>query len=344
MDATNKLKDGKIRLILIPFFGIVIPNITGLFEHLKVSDNLYWFGYAYFIFLAFMVWQGNRFFLIEQRKHFDWFNHPFRKVGILLFANLFYTGPTAIVLLVGWYQLLGAGYTNWQAIQVATLIIIICVVFITHVYETVYLIRQREQDLLKVEKTEKARIQSELQALKNQVDPHFIFNSLNTLSHLIESSPKRAFQFNEHLSDIYRYIIYNKDRDLVMLEDEIQFLSAYAELLKIRFGASFDVRINVNIDESYLIPPISIQMLLENGVKHNQFSKENPLNISVTQFEEEILVKNHKTPKTNGTSSIGMGLKNLNDRMNLIMNKGIDIIDDDESFTVKLPLLKISTA
>lgn len=277
MDPGIKLNDKKTRLIFIPFFGIIIPNITGLFESISFADGLYWFGYLYFIFLSFLVWHGNRFFLLEQRKHFDWFRQPFRKVGILLFANVFYTGPTAIILLVGWYRLLGQGYVNWPVIQLTTLIIVICVIFITHVYETVYLIKQREEDLLRFERTEKARIESELQALKNQIDPHFIFNSLNTLSHLIETAPGKAIHFSDQLSDVYRYILQNRDKDLVMLEDEIIFLSAYANLLKIRFGSGVHIDIHVWPDGHHLSLPISLQILLENAVKHNRFSLEEPL-------------------------------------------------------------------
>lgn len=343
MNSSNKLNDKKTRLVFIPLFGIIIPNVTGIFEYLTVSDGLYWFGYLYFIFLSFLVWQGNRLFLIEQRKHFDWFRQPFRKVGILLFANVFYTGPTSVFMLAGWYRILGQGYTNWQAIQLSTLIIVICVIFITHIYETVYLIKQREDDLLRVERIEKARVESELQALKNQIDPHFIFNSLNTLSHLIEMSPERALHFTDHLSDIYRFILHNKDQDLVMLEDEIHFLSAYADLLKIRFGDSINVMIHTQFDGNYLISPISLQLLLENAVKHNQFSTENPLHINVIQENDAVIVENQKTPKNEGWESPGIGLKNLNERIKLVMNKSIEIMDDLKLYKVKVPLLKIST-
>ena len=343
MSSGNKLNDKRTRFVFIPLFGIIIPNVTGLFENLTSSDELYWFGYLYFIFLSFLVWQGNRLFLIEQRKHFDWFRQPFRKVGILLFANVFYTGPTSVLLLTGWYRMLGLGYTNWQAIQLTTLIIVICVIFITHIYETVYLIKQREDDLLRVERIEKARVESELQALKNQIDPHFIFNSLNTLSHLIETSPDRALNFTDHLSDMYRFILHNKDQDLVILEDEIHFLSAYADLLKIRFGDSINVAVHVPFEGNYLISPISLQILLENAVKHNQFSSETPLHINVIQEKDVVIVENQKLPKNEGGESSGIGLKNLNERIKLVMNKSIEIIDELKFFKVKVPLLKIST-
>ncbi len=341
---SSVLHDKKTRLIFIPLFGVIIPNITGLFESLTPADGLYWFGYIYFIFLSFLIWHGNRLFLIEQRKHFDWFNHAFRKVGILLFANVFYTGPTSVLLLIGWYNLLMQDAIDWQAVQISTLIIVICVVFITHIYETVYLIRQREEDLLHVEKTEKVRIQSELQALKNQIDPHFIFNSLNTLSHLIETSPQRAVRFNDHLSDIYRYILHNKDQDLIMLEDEIHFLSSYAELLKLRFENNIKISIDIPFEEGFLIPPISLQMLIENGVKHNRFSESHPLKIKVVQEDNRIVVENNKSPKGTESESTGVGLKNLNERIRLLMNKEIYILNAEDVFIVKVPLLKITTA
>lgn len=343
MASINNLRDKRVRLIFIPLFGVLIPNLTGVFEDLTSSDLLYWLGYIYFIFLSFLIWHGNRFFLLEQRKHFDWFSQPFRKVGVLLFANVFYTAPITVILLMGWYKLLDYGFTNWHAIQLTTLVNVIVVIFITHVYETVYLIKQREQDLLRVERTEKSRIQSELQALKSQIDPHFMFNTLNTLSHLIETDAKKAFEFNQNLSDIYRYIIQNKERNLVMLEDEITFLSAYYSLLKIRFGEGFVMSLNIRHDENYLIPPISIQLLLENAVKHNSFSATNPLMVQIKQESAVIEVKNNKSLKISDDAVSGTGLKNLNERMKLVMNKSIEISDEEDWFIVRLPLLKLST-
>ncbi|MCB0834119.1 MAG: sensor histidine kinase, partial [Bacteroidetes bacterium] len=255
--------------MFIPLFGIGIPNVTGLFGMLDYHSGVYWLGYALFILLSFLIWHGNRFFLLRQRQYLDWFNHPVRKIMVLVFANVFFTAPLTVFVLMVWDRLAGFGTIRWDVIEIVTLMNVIAVAFITHVYETVYLIRQRENDLLSFEKLERAKAQAELEALKGQIDPHFMFNSLNTLSYLIEEDPKKAHQFNDSLADVYRYILQNRNRELVYLKEEIDFVNSYVTLLQLRFGNT--VRWSP-LDEqdhlTWLIPPISLQILVENAVKH----------------------------------------------------------------------------
>ena len=144
------MNDLGIRLMLIPAFGIGIPHLTGLLTPFGPETRTHWLSYPWFILISFLIWHGNRFFLIQQRKHLDWFSHPFRKVSLLLFANIFYTAPLTVSMLLFWYYTVGLK-TDWAVIRTATLACIVCVVFITHVYETVYLIQQRESDLLTFE-------------------------------------------------------------------------------------------------------------------------------------------------------------------------------------------------
>ena len=151
------------------------------------------FSFAYTILIAFMVWQGNRYLLFTLRSYFDWFNKPVRKIIALLLAISFYTIPISAVfadragiIFLRRVRSIGIPYS------LSTLIIMICVIFITHVYETVFLVKESESEMVKNEQLEKAKAQAELEALKNQIDPHFIFNSLNTLSHLIEDNPDQS--------------------------------------------------------------------------------------------------------------------------------------------------------
>src|SRR5262245_41210966 len=254
------LNDLRIRLIGIPFFGVVIPNLTGLHGPLGPSSGTYWLGYLWFVLLSGLIWQGNRFFLVQQRRHYDWFHHPWRKITLLLFANVFYTAPLTVSWLWLWYQAAGLGPADWQVIRVVTLANVICVVFITHVYETVYLIKQREDDLLAVARLDRARAEAELAALRSQVDPHFLFNSLNTLAHLIPVDPARALEFTEGLADIYRYVLSSRQRDLAPLADELAFAQAYVGLLRLRFGDAVSLVCELEAEAgSRLVPAVSLQ-------------------------------------------------------------------------------------
>jgi LytS/YehU family sensor histidine kinase len=248
------------------------------------------------------------------------------------------------LLLTGWYHVFAMGSVQWDIVITATLLIMICVIFITHVYETVFLVRDSESEMVRSAQLEKGRAQAELEALKNQIDPHFIFNSLNTLSHLIEEEPRRAKQFNDNLADVYRYILQNKSRDLVFLQEEVAFIKDYFALLKIRFENA--VVLDLNVDETsgdkFLIPPISLQALVENAIKHNELSDASPLVITITLDAENIRVHNKIQKKAGRKQSSEIGLHNLSERYKLITGKTINVQDDGKEFIVVVPVLPMS--
>ena len=340
----EKLNDIGFRVILIPFFGITIPLITGMIDYASFTLWKSKFSFLYTIGIAFVIWEGNRYLLFTLRSYFDWFNKPVRKIIALLLAVSFYTIPVSALLLTGWYHVFAKGNVQWDTVFTATLIIMICVVFITHVYETVFLVRDSESEMVRSAQLERAKVQAELEALKNQIDPHFIFNSLNTLSHLIEERPAKAKQFNDNLADVYRYILQNKSRDLVLLREEMGFIKDYFSLLTIRFEDAVELKMLLQEDmlDKYLIPPISVQVLIENAIKHNEFSDLTPLSVSIMLKGDELIVHNKANKKTSRKPSSKIGLQNLNERYKLTTNKAISIQEDARDFMVKLPVLKIS--
>lgn len=340
----TRVNDIGFRLVLIPFFGIAIPLISGMLDHSSLSLWTIKLSYLYTIGISFLVWEGNRYLLFTLRSYFTWFNTPVRKIVVLLLAVSFYTIPLSVLLLIGWYHLFSNGTVNWPVITESTLIIMVCVLFIVHVYETFFLVKQSESEMLRNEQLERARLEAELEALKNQIDPHFIFNSLNTLSHLIEEKPRKARQFNDHLADVYRYILQNKARELVLLEEEIAFLDNYFSLLHIRFGnaVKLDIAFGRHLCNQYLIPPISLQVLVENAIKHNEFTVSEPLEITITMENEELVVHNRIRKKILRKASSRIGLNNLSERYRLTTDKEITIRSDAGDFTVSLPVLKIA--
>ena len=164
------------------------------------------------------------------------------------------------------------------------------------------------------------------------------------MSHLIESNSAKAKQFNDNLADVYRYILQNKARDLVLLGEELQFLQSYFLLLQIRFEKAVQLNINIRPEalDRYLIPPISLQVLAENAIKHNEFSEADPLLIGVDMQNDELIVHNHIHKKVLRKASSKIGLQNLSERYKLTTNKEIVITEEDKDFTVSLPILKIA--
>jgi len=331
------------RVILIPFFGIAIPIISGMINGQNFSNWQVKLSFLYTIFIAFAVWEGNRYLLFSMRSYFDWYKKPVRKIIVLLFGITFYTIPVSVLLLTGWYHIFLKSDANWQVVFTASLIIMICVIFITHVYETVFLVKESESEMLRAEQLERAGAEAELEALKNQIDPHFIFNSLNTLSYLIEEKPAKAKLFNDNLADVYRYILQNKARDLVLLQEEINFLKDYFSLLKIRFEAALQLDFNMEeaLFDQYLITPISLQVLMENAIKHNEFSDNNPLVVEISFSGDALIFCNEIRKKVLRRPSSKIGLQNLDERYRLTTGKTITINETAKKFSVVLPVLKI---
>jgi hypothetical protein len=341
IDQVN-LNDGKIRLIGIPFFGIAIPNLTGLFGNVGPREAKYWLGYILFIGLAAAIWEGNRYLLFRTRKRFTWFDKPIEKLILLCMNNLFYTAPITVSVLCLWYNIAGFG-VKWETIVVVSLINVIAVLFVTHVYETVFMVREQQNEQTKNAELQRAKAEAELAALKNQVDPHFMFNSLNTLTHLIKVDPSRALEFTENLAEVYRYILIQKDQTLVLLDDELDFTHKYTDLLHLRFGNALIIKkhFNENAGKEFLIPPTSVFVAFENAVKHNEISEKTPMLIDVDLKEGVLTVSNSIRERKNVGHSSKIGLKNLDERFRLITGKGISAMKENEEFIVRLPLVKI---
>ena len=197
------------------------------------------------------------------------------------------------------------------------------------------------QDALKREqKLREENLIFQNETLKTQINPHFLFNNLNTLSSLIATRPEVAETFIKRLSSIYRYIIENSTKDRVPLDAELLFISDYFFLYRIRDEEKIRLEIEIKNSDSFFIIPVSLQVLVENAIKHNKATREEPLQISVYLEDQNVVVKNNLQRMATQISSTGIGLKNLTERVKLIFGKEIIIEESNDFFTVKIPLLK----
>jgi len=186
-------------------------------------------------------------------------------------------------------------------------------------------------------------VQSQLETLRNQVNPHFLFNSLNTLVSEIETNPEDAVVYVEKIADFYRSIIQHRDKDLIPLQDELNVLNDYTFLQEKRFASGLDIKVNIDaavIASSY-IPPLVLQMLVENAIKHNIISKDVPLRIEIKNIEDDCLaISNNINKKMQPERRSGLGLQNIQKRYALLQVKKVSIESDEQFFTVKIPLIK----
>ena len=187
-----------------------------------------------------------------------------------------------------------------------------------------------------VAKTETAKFES----LKNQLDPHFLFNSLNVLTSLIGENPTQAERFTTKLSKVYRYVLEQRNKDLVPIAEELKFAKTYMELLGMRFEDAVKFNIPDSISNDALkIVPLSLQLLLENAVKHNVVSSSKPLTINIYEEGNYLIIENNINPKEAIGKSTKVGLQNIADRYGLITDKGVKIANNNKTFKVSLPLL-----
>ncbi|HEY0042149.1 MAG TPA: histidine kinase [Flavisolibacter sp.] len=192
-----------------------------------------------------------------------------------------------------------------------------------------------------INQTIKQQQVKELEVLKQQIDPHFIFNSFNTLTFLIDEDRERAKQFSNRLANVYRYIIFNSNKNLVSINDEIGFAKDYAYLQEIRHSNEIKINFSVPLElENLFVLPVSLQILLENAIKHNEFKEEYPLVIDVNFENNAFVVTNNINTKNYNVPSSKIGLANLRDRCRLILGKDLAIIKEKNSFKVVLPLLR----
>jgi len=217
---------------------------------------------------------------------------------------------------------------------------IVVTFFITLLFYAIYFYKSYQENKFKEQKIIAGTANAKFESLKNQIDPHFLFNSLNVLSSLIEENPENAQRFTTSLSKIYRYVLEQKDKELVPLEEELSFAKTYMNLLKMRFENSlfYEVPEQYAIEEAKVVP-LSLQLLLENTVKHNVVSEQKPLHIRIFIEGEYLGIQNDFQKKEVLQERHGVGLQNIVSRYAIITHRKVLIDQNEKTFTVKIPIL-----
>lgn len=211
---------------------------------------------------------------------------------------------------------------------------------VTVFFHAIYFYRVVQQKKVTEQKIIAGTASAKFDALKNQLDPHFLFNSLNVLTSLIEEDPDQAQKFTTSLSKVYRYVLEQKNKDLVSVDEELKFASTYIRLLQMRFEDSilFDIPEKALNSEAKIVP-LSLQLLLENAVKHNVVSSEKPLKIEVFEENGMLVIRNNLQEKQVVKGSSGVGLQNIQERYKILSNKKVIITKSATEFTAELPML-----
>jgi two-component system LytT family sensor kinase len=329
------------------WYKIVLGCIIGLLS-IKTEmygvcpADVYVIDFLCNVFGCFMIWTGSDFITKSLDQKYSWQFEPVKRSIMMIVWNIIFILISLLILMEVLSLIIGKQF-NWNFY----LISVVSTVFITLIINLIFIINDLYKfwniSMYEAEVLRKENMRSQLETLKNQVNPHFLFNSLNTLVSVIDEDTKTAKEFVLKLSQVYRYSLQNREKDVVKICEELNFLSAYNYLLAIRYGDNLHFRIDVpeNI-KSGGIPSLVLQILVENCIKHNVISTDKPLLIEIYTEQNALIVRNNYQPKKIKVESEKIGLENTMNRYKLLGEKEIEVLQTNEYFTVKLPVIDIN--
>jgi sensor histidine kinase YesM len=331
----GRYNDKWLRLIGIPLIGLSMPFLFG--PERRISDPGFWYAMILSLSITFVIWEGNRRIILWLRRFVSWERSPAARLVEQVSLTVVFTVVAVLMLYLLFIPLLhlshsGLGHSLMAAISLTVLF--------NAVYESLYFTSRWRYAFMRAEVLKRENLNSQFEAMKNRVNPRFLFNSLNTLSDLIDRDRERAVQFVQEMARVYRYTLQSRDWPLVTLKKELNFLDLYIHLLKERFRESLVVKIDIPEEAlAASIPPLTLQFLLENAIRHSEITTEDPLNILLVVKDDELYVFNDLQRKSEAQRSPRMGIEDIRARYQVFTDKEIRIEEDRESFGVRLPLL-----
>lgn len=324
-------------IILIPAIINIFFGDFNLFNSFRDFVNEVWFGFT----VGGSFWFGNWSIGVVTGRKLDWRKNPKKANLISLLA--FITWGLIVSLVVPY---IAAKYI-WEVpaerllnAVVGTAFICISVdLIIISIFYSNYIVHYWGETIKNEEELKRENLIARYEALKNQVNPHFLFNTLNTLTGVVEQDPSKASEFIRKFSDIYRYVLEQKDKELISLGEELKFVDDYVFLSKIRHGDGLVIKNQMKSD-GYVIIPLGLQMLIENAIKHNIISDDQPLKIELGMGDEFLFVRNNLQRKSTIENTNQVGLENLVKRYEYLSDRKVVISESKTNFEVQLPLLK----
>ncbi|HEY6900329.1 MAG TPA: histidine kinase [Puia sp.] len=346
--ANNKIgfDDRMVSVFGVLGFSLIIPVVFFRWEIWK--PPYFTFGkYWPCLMITTVIWLGCRRIMIWSRTKYPRFRDVKKRLWvqnalILVFALIannilsYFIKNYCIALFSDhkpdhtWQETLI--YTNAASI--------LCTLLLVAIYESIYLIHELRKSIIEKEQLKRDTLHAQLNALRTQVNPHFLFNNLNTLIAVIPEDPEQAVGFVKQMSKVYRHILEVKDERSISLREELDVLEAYAFLMKTRFGDNLDISIRVGDEQlQQQVVPLSLQILMENAIKHNIVSSAKPLHIDICTEEGRLIVSNTLQKKNQEMESTGLGLENIRNRYRLLGGGSVEVKEGPESWVVAIPLI-----
>ncbi len=330
------------KLFTIPVFSVV--SAFALTDY-PIEIPKFFLDLTYITAIIFLLWISNRYLIIKFQKKCQNGQNKKKK----LFIRYLSTTIVSMIIIIPakeFYHLIDINEfpsgpcVDGHAHRMLYMITVLFVYFINANYERLFLFMDLSVKALEAEKYKKDSIEARFNNLKNKMNPHFLFNTFNALSEIIDEDPPKATKLVQEMSDVYRYVLDNQEMNWVILSKETQFAYSYTNLLKMRFEDNLNINIDIPDDKlDWHIVPLSMQIVLENVVKHNEISSKRKLNVSIQVEDDWIVVKNNLQEKETFGNGTSFGLSNLTERYQYLSGKKIIILKTSSDFIVKLPLI-----
>ncbi len=336
------MRENKKRFIYMFVLGMLIAFLLNKFLPGVPNDHNVFFDYLQSLLITFLVWEGNLRLDNWLNQVFPWIDKPGKRLLIqFVLSMLFSSLATYLPMrLFNHYVCIIPEARSGMLTDVALIAGLGVSIILLFVEISTQFFKNWKKSLIEVEHYKTQSVQAQLQNLKNQVNPHFLFNNLSVLSSLVYKDQDKAVDFINQLSKVYRYLLEVRNAQLVMLEEEMVFIRSYIYLIQIRFDTNIKFEINLNeSDNKKLIPPLALQMLIENAIKHNEISAEFPLKVVIRTENNKLVVENNIKLRANKEESTNSGLSNIKERYKFYTDEVVEIYQDNQLFKVAIPLL-----
>ena len=322
---------------------ILLGNLTMLFvlNGEKLTGRLVLYGSLNSVIVGGIFAIGITSIVHFLDRKIPWLQAPVKRLTIQFFATVAFSVViiSLAIPLTGFFM--NQQITSLYFIQTGYFMLKIAFLFIftgSLITNAILFFKNWKEAAVQQEILKREQLTLQYETLKSQVNPHFLFNNLNSLTSLISSNPEKAIHFVKKLSEVYRYVLDQKNHELVDLETELKFVESYIYLQKIRFENNLEVEIDVQ-PKNLKVIPLSVQMLVENAIKHNEISDKKPMQIRVFTTDNQFLVVENKLQKKSGSEGNGSGIQNISDRYKFFTDKQVEININTERFRISIPLL-----
>lgn len=334
-NIAKHLRDLAIMIIISLLMSYIVSKIINTDETFSFKLT-----FLYGFINGFFLWKGNEYIPYKLDQFMPWRKYLVKRLIVNTLASFVFTILFTLFFGYIWFRyILNHDLESMISLIIDQVIMVsICIFLGLLTVYTFQFFNYWKEAIKNEEKLKREVLSLQYESLKNQVNPHFLFNCLNILTPLVYKDQDEAAKFIKQFSEVYRYVLEQKDNELVNIETEMEFVNSFIYLNKIRFGNALNVEIDINSRNNSVVP-LSIQMLVENAIKHNIITKDKPLKIKIYEKDSSLIIENNLQKKDNSKNSNKTGLKNIKSRYEYISDKEFIIEESEGSFKVKIPLI-----